>query len=162
MFKKSFIAVSFIFCIAVSGMYGYGIGVQFDGVPSDHGTSYGPSIAFKLDDIPLYFAVNLRIKDERVTIGATADWWYMNEPINEIPHLRWFWGFGAYGLASFGDPGAFALGGRIPVGLNAFFQDGFIEPYLQIAPSVGLILMPDVEFPDWFVPVSIGVRFWVK
>ena len=158
--RKVLFAAVLIAILSVSGAFAFGIGVQFDGGPSSAGLGYGPSVTFKLDELPVVFAANLGIRDNTVSLGLTGDWWMFDKQIDSSLPVKWFFGYGFYGHLGFGNDLNLSLGGRLPIGLNAFFADGFVEPYLQVAPSIGIVLSPSVEFPDWSIPVSVGVRFW--
>ena len=160
MFKKYLLLIGLILFINVSGAFAYGIGLQIDGDP--YGGGMGPAVTFKLDKYPIVFAASVDVTADYFSMGITGDWWLFNKPIDDSIPVKWFLGYGFFGNIGMGDPFAFIAGGRLPVGLNAFFQNGFIEPFLQIAPSVGIKFAPDFHFPEWFVPVSFGVRFWFE
>lgn len=159
--KHKIIALaSLIMCASVSGAFAFGIGLQIDGGLSQAGSGFGPSVTFKLDEYPVVFAVNLDVTEENFSLGLTGDWWLFNKEIDSSFPVKWFFGYGFFARIGLGDPSALAVGGRLPLGINAFFNDGFIEPYLLIAPSAGIAFAPEFHFPEWYLPVSLGVRFW--
>lgn len=148
--------------ISVPSLFAYGIGLQFDGRAGGAGFEFGPSVTFKLDSYPIIFAANLSIHNGNFGLGLTGDYWLFNKKIVDDLPVMWFFGYGAYVGLGLGDELYLSAGGRLPVGINAFFKKGFIEPYIQIAPSIGLVVSPEIDFPDWFIPASIGVRLWFK
>jgi len=159
-YMKILVLTAVLMIVSVSGAFAFGIGLQLDGGPSGSGNSFGPSVTFKLDKYPVVFAANLDVTDEYFSLGLTGDWWMFNKQIDSSLPVKWFFGYGFFGRIGLGDPFALVAGGRLPVGINAFFNDGFIEPYLQIAPSLGIQFSPKFHLPEWYLPVSLGVRFW--
>ncbi len=123
---------------------------------SQSGTG-GAAITFKLDNVPCVFAVDASFSSHYFRVGATADWWALNDTI--VGPLKWFVGGGLYGSFIGGDYFGGALGVRLPIGLNAFFAKDVIEPYVQIAPSFGMEIYDGFRF-DWFIPINLGIRFW--
>ena len=86
-----------------------------------------------------------------------VDWWALNIPLGERFNL--YGGLGVYG-GIFTSPFSFEAGGRVPLGVNAFFLDNFIEGYVQAVPSVGF------KFGDGgglavFVPINLGLRIYL-
>lgn len=78
-----------------------------------------------------------------------------------VEFLSFFLSAGAYMQIMTGDADdTFVLGGRIPVGLQAFLLDGKIEIFLEIVPTVKL-LPTILAFDDWqgflgfTVPLSV-------
>lgn len=89
----------------------------------------------------------------------TADKWLYNS--NIIGPLNWYIGIGGYVDFGFGNYTWFSGGVRVPIGLNAFFAGNVLEPYLEIAPSLGLgFHNGGLSFPDWGFPVNLGIRIW--
>ena len=86
-----------------------------------------------------------------------ADWWALNVPLGERFGL--YAGVGVYG-GLFVSPFSFEVGGRVPIGVNAFFLDNFIEGYVQAGPSVGF------EFGDSgglavFAPINLARKKFI-
>ena len=67
-------------------------------------------------------------------------------------------GFGA--TVGIGDPLILAGSVRAPIGINAFFADGLIEPYLQIVPQFQLAILPNVSSNGIVCGANAGIRFW--
>ncbi len=159
--NKKVLLLTVLLSVSISAsVFAYGIGLQLDAGFAEGKTGLGPAVTFKLDEFPMVFAVNLDVTENYFSLGVTADWWFFNNQIAESLPLKWYVGYGLFTRIGLGEPGAFIAGGRLPVGINAFLADGFFEPFLQIAPSVGIAFAPSFHFPEWFVPVSLGGRFW--
>jgi hypothetical protein len=43
-----------------------------------------------------------------------------------------------------------------------FIAKGVFEPFIQIAPSFGIRIIPKLDAEDLFFPISIGFRVWFK
>jgi hypothetical protein len=141
----------------------FGIGLQLDGNYGYSGTAGGVSVAFKLDDVPFYFAANVSASQYYgFGAGLTGDYWFFDETITKELPLKWFFGVGFYGGFYSGKGTSLSLGVRLPIGINAFFADNVIEPYLMLAPQLGVALGDNWHFPDWSFPLALGVRFWIK
>lgn len=140
-----------------TSLFSFGIGIQ-GGADIGESSVGGLAITFKLDTQPWVFAANAQISSNLFGIGLSADNWLINDTI--VGPLKWFIGWGLYGnvLITTNDVG-FGAGARLPVGLNMNLVDGFIEPYLQIAPSIGFSAYKNFGF-NWFIPINLGIRFW--
>ncbi len=147
---------------ASTGLFAFGIGLQLNG---NAGEVFAPGVAvtFKVDSIPLVFAANYFAGDT-TTVGLTGDYWGLNRKlvsIGRVP-LNWFFGIGFFANAVFADEFSMTGGMRLPLGLNMFLLDGFMEPFLQIAPSFGLTFIPSIGADRPFFPISAGFRLWFK
>lgn len=130
-------------------IFAFGIGLQLN-------SDVSASLTFKTDQVPLIFAV----QGSTEGFGISGDYWVLNKTIMSEYPVKWFWGYGGYANLNLSDSSVgFALGARLPIGINASFADGFVEPYLQVVPSLGVSISP-FYLPDWGIPVSLGVRLW--
>lgn len=156
--KKILIVAALLMVVCVGGAFAWGIGVQGGG---GYPGQADLAITFKLDSVPFVFATNLNFVGG-LGIGLTGDYWFLND--NIVGPLNWFLGAGAGISIGFQDPFSLGLEARLPIGLNMYFLDGFIEPYIQAVPSVRLQLLPKFigEFPDDVLRFAgnIGIRFW--
>lgn len=158
-----------VFIVAGSTqLFSFGLGLQGN---FNAGEVFAPGIAItmKFEEVPLYFAVNWRIEDKVQTVGMTADYWALNKQIVQIGDapLNWFFGLGAFCNLTFDqndNAEAFrpSLGLRVPVGLNMYLADGVIEPFVQVAPSFGVHLIPSIGADNVYWPISLGFRVWFK
>lgn len=152
--KKIFIVAALLMVVCVGGAFAWGIGIQGGGGFPDYGNA---AITFKLDTVPFVFATNFTFRDG-FGVGLTGDYWFLND--NIVGPLNWFIGAGAgISLGGFNDNLILGLEGRLPIGLNMYLVDGFIEPYVQVVPSVGLNVLPGIGL-RWGFAGNIGIRFW--
>lgn len=152
--KKILIVAALLMVVCVGGAFAWGIGIQGGGGYPDYGNA---AITFKLDTVPFVFATNFTFRDG-FGVGLTGDYWFLND--NIVGPLNWFIGAGAgISLGGFNDNLILGLEGRLPIGLNMYLVDGFIEPYVQVVPSVGLNVLPEIGL-RWGVTGNIGIRFW--
>jgi len=160
--KKIIVMMATLMLVAATGAFAFGVGLQFNG---NAGDVFEPGVAltFKVDSIPLIFAVNWVIADD-TAIGLTGDYWIVNKKLTNLGSstLNWFIGVGFFTNMVFADEFVFNGGVRVPVGLNMFIADGFFEPFVQVAPSFGLEFVPSLGTTKPFFPISAGFRMWFK
>ena len=143
------IASASTFAIGIGGAGTYGWG-------TDDGIS-GGFLTLKLDDLPLLgIDVASGSGSSYLRVGATADWWQLNENLSGI--FNWYWGLGGYGRVTLANSPSFAIGARLPIGLNAFILDP-LELFLEAAPAVGVSIGSNIGL-DWGVQGALGFRFW--
>lgn len=161
--KKLIIMIAALMLLAATGAFAFGIGLQFNGNANDLSNELGPAVTFKVDSIPLIWAVSWYIGDD-TAIGLTGDYWIVNNKITNLGKapLNWFIGVGFFANFLFADEFEFSGGLRVPVGLNMFLADGFFEPFIQIAPSFGLTFVPSLGTTSPFFPIAAGFRMWFK
>lgn len=157
--------VAFVLCLflAVTGVFSLGFGVQggasvniMRGGDVGLGGSGDAALTLRLSqDSPFVFG--LGGYDSFRSFNLFVDWWMLNFPVGE--RFNFYAGLGAYGGIAL-SPFAFEVGGRVPVGVNAFFLDGFLEGYVQATPSVGFGL-GDSGGLAAFVPITLGIRVWL-
>lgn len=153
--KKIVLVTVFSLIIGTTSLSAVGIGIQ-GGINVGPSTGGGLSVTFKLNN-PWVFAVNLSLGDS-IGVGVSADQWVLNNTI--VGPLKWFVGWGLYGNLVIGDNFGFGGGARIPLGLNMYFANGFIEPYIQLAVGLGVSFFDNLSF-DWSIPINLGIRFWL-
>ena len=151
---KKLIAVMVLgILIGTASIFAFGIGVQGGGGVSGGSGIGGAALTFKLDTAPWVFAVDWNL----ARIGISADQWFLNKPF--ASPFNFYVGWGVYVGMGLGRGNLLAVGGRIPIGINAFFLDGMLEPYFQIVPSIGVSAIPGIDL-DWGVAANLGFRFW--
>ncbi|HKL85682.1 MAG TPA: hypothetical protein VJ861_05065 [Treponemataceae bacterium] len=160
--KKIMCLISVLFIFSATGLFAFGVGLQFNG---NAGKVFNPGVALtaKFDGIPLVFAGNWYAGDN-TSIGITGDYWVVNNSLGNLGKvsIMGFFGVGFYTNMFFGDEFQITGGFRIPFGLNTFLANGFFEPFLMIAPSFGLRFIPSFGTSNIFFPVSAGFRMWFK
>lgn len=151
---KKLIAVMVLgILIGTTSIFAFGIGIQ--GGPTIGGNGWNPNAAltFKLDSSPWVFAIDWW---GGASIALSADQWLLNKTFAKP--FNFFLGWGLYvGLATGGN--MLSAGARLPIGINAFFLNGMLEPYFQIVPSVGLSVIPGFS-TGWGVGANLGLRLW--
>ncbi len=161
--RKVLVLLAALLLLPLTGAFSFGVGLQFNG---NAGAVFepGPAITFKLDSVPLVFAVNWFIGDDTTTVGLTGDYWAINDRLGNLGSLgiNWFFGFGFFANTVFADEFGINAGMRLPLGLNAFLAKGTFEPFIQVAPSFGLNFLPSFGLSDFFFPISAGFRIWFK
>ena len=154
--KKKLIAI-LVLALVVStvSVFDFGIGVQGGGGVGGGGLA----VTFKLDQLPYVFAADLTIAGDYFFIGGTADLWMMNA--NLAGPVNYFVGGGLGASVGVGGDDLYLnVSPRVVAGLNMFFVDGFIEPYIQIAYAPNLTILPSFD-PDFVnFEAAGGIRFW--
>ena len=152
--KKIVIVAALLMVVCVGGAFAWGIGVQAGGGYPNPGNV---AVTFKLDQLPLVFASNFYIGNS-FYVGITGDYWFLNDTL--VGPLNWYIGGGlGLGFGGFDDNFALNMAARLPIGLNMFLVDNFIEPYFQVVPGLGLNFLP--SFGAGFVfDANLGIRFW--
>lgn len=164
--NKKLVLVAVLLCfVAIGSVFAFGIGVQAGGGFAYRGAGYGlgnVAVTFKLDQLPLVFAVDFGFHNDSFSIGGSGDYWFLNP--NIVGPLNWFLGAGLGLGFTIGDIFDMNVAARLPIGLNAFFIDGFLEPYLQIVPQIGLGLTSGGGHTDFGLyggfAANLGLRLW--
>lgn len=154
------IALIFLSLVGSAGLYAHAVGLQLDVAPDTSGAGYGPALTFKINGLDPVFAVNLAIRGNDFSLGITGDEWLYHETITPDLPLLWGYGIGGYVHMGFSGDSSVSMGVRFPLFLDAYFREGTLEPFIQIAPSVGIVVAPEFRLPDWSIPFSIGLRYW--
>ena len=91
-------------------------------------------------------------------IGLTGDYWISNANL-EGP-LNYFVGVGFGATVGFDKDIILSGAARLPVGINMFFADGVVEPYIQIVPQLPVQILPSIAVGNFSVDAAAGIRFW--
>ena len=110
-------------------------------------------LTFHIPQVPLMFGLGV---ENPFAIAATVDYWAAHG--NVVSILSWYAGVGLYLSLDVGGGNA-AFGGRIPIGLQAWPLRDVLELFLEIAPAVGVVLIP-TGF-DWHLQGAVGLRIWL-
>jgi hypothetical protein len=156
--KKIGILVVLLLVFSVTGAFSFGIGIQGGW---DNTMPANFAITFKQNNSPLTFAGNYYLDPGNYfALGLTVDYWLFNPQITNW--LRWYVGVGAGASVGFGDEFSFGIAGRVPIGLNAFFLNDVLEPYIQVVPKIGVGFVPTISFAPIGVEATAGLRVWFK
>ncbi len=111
-------------------------------------------ITFHVPQVPLMFGIGVQ---NPFAIAATVDYWAAHGTITSI--FAWYAGVGGYLSFDVAPGGTVTAGGRIPVGLQAWPFGRVVEIFFEIAPAVGVTLVP-TGF-DWHLQGAVGLRVWL-
>jgi len=159
--NKRIALIIIILFLGLTKSFPMGIGIQGN---YNAGEVFAPGVAltFKLDQTPLYYALNWNISENNVNLGATADYWLINHNLTNISGnpLNLHLGVGAFLNLGFGKEFNMSTGLRVPVGVNMYLAEGRFEPFLELAPSFGLRFLPQLAIDRAFFPIHLGFRIW--
>jgi hypothetical protein len=157
--KKIALIATTLFVFASVEAFSFGIGLRGN---FGWGNIYGGGLLFSPND-QTHFGVNYYIGEETFHLGVTGDFWLLKTPLTYVGsgELDFYVGPGFYvqlGVPKDGDSG-FALGLRVPVGLDLYFD--IFDVFLEIAPQVGVSFLPNPGlYGNWF-NAAVGFRFWL-
>ena len=156
--KKIVLLVIVITLLASTGAFaatsGFGIGVEWSagllgGLPNS------ALVTIKAHQLPFVLGIGAQIGARTFNLGATLDWWLYQTHL--IGALDLYVGPGLYlGVGN----GYFALGGRIPVGLQIWPIGKVLELFLEIAPAMEFVGPGQISFPNLDLQAGVGFRFW--
>ncbi len=110
-------------------------------------------LTFHFPQVPLMFGIGVQ---NPFAIAITADYWAAHG--NLVSILSWYAGVGLYASLDFNGGNA-AIGGRVPIGLQLWPIGNVLEIFVEIAPAVGVVLVP-TGF-DWHLQGAVGLRIWL-
>ncbi len=154
--KKKIIAV-LVLALVVSTVSVFALGIGIQG-GAGYNIPGNVAVTFKVDQSPLVFAGNFVFNKDYTVIGLTGDYWISNA--NLAGPVNYFVGVGFGATVGFADSIILSGAARLPVGINMFFADGVVEPYLQIVPQFGVSILPTVNVGGFGVDAAAGIRFW--
>jgi len=165
---KKFLVLCVVMCGLGTAVYaaqgadkssGTGIGAVFSG--GWGGAGYGSlGLSLKPASTPLYFGIGLRIKGDYFGMSVSADIRFIDDLLPlEGAKLYWFLAGGAYGHLAFGSDMGLAAGARLPIGIDWRPSPKF-DLALAIVPSLGLAVLPDIDFPYYGFDGELCLRYW--
>ena len=139
----------------------FGIGAELTTI--NFGTA-GAMLTVHFPSVPLYFGFGGNFVggvSGRPELTATVDYWLLHNPIGG-GFFSWYLGIGGYGVLAF-NPGWFALGARLPVGLQMWPLDNErLEIFLELAPAWVPVTSSGFEPARFQAQVALGFRFWLE
>jgi len=135
---------------------GSGLAIGGEGALYFGGTGGLPMAAMlslHLPQFPLMLGIGV---SNAPAFGLTADYWAAHGNLTSI--FAWYAGVGGYLSANLGSSATISAGGRFPIGLQVWPVGQVLEVFLEVAPAVGIILVP-TGF-DWHLQGAVGLRFW--
>ena len=176
--KKKILVFAVILCIfTITQVHSLGIGAQanFYTEVGENGM-YAPGFSLLLSPSDkFHIAANYYIEREASSIiGFTADWAPVCIPLLGSAQTlvgnsgNWSFNF-TLGVGGFfnikiyeSEKDVTVTGGvRIPVGVNLLLGKNF-EIFTHVAPSFGLNFVPEFDLSNFFFPVAVGARIWLR
>ncbi|GHU09018.1 hypothetical protein FACS1894151_05980 [Spirochaetia bacterium] len=157
---KKIVAVCVIgLALCVSGAFaqhsnGFGIGVQ-----GGYSSGIGGGLTLHIPSIPIFWTIDVNSS----WLGVAGDYYLFDSSLVKEVGLGWYLGVGGFVDLGFWDRDhvLIAAGARLPIGLS-WQPIKLLEIYLQVVPSLGLQISPDVRFwNDWW-GANLGLRFWLS
>ncbi|MBU8914245.1 MAG: hypothetical protein KOO61_09505 [Spirochaetales bacterium] len=151
--KIVIIALILMVTLAVGGfanMYGVGAAFSLDalgGLPSS------AMLSLKVPQLPIMWGVGAQLGGGTFNLAVTADWWLFQQ--NLVSFIGLYVGPGLY----ISLPSNFEIGGRIPIGLNAYPLD-FLEIFAELAVAHPFWTEGGLTIPSLRLQAAFGFRFW--
>ena len=141
---------------------GTGVGLVASSNYGSAGFGSQIGLSLKLRQVPLYWGLRLALNSSYLALGATADQYFTDAGLirQGAFKLDWFLGLGGYANLSLASTPGASVGARLPIGLSWHITNQF-ELWLDVAPSLGVSVVPSFNFPDWSVPGELGFRVWL-
>ncbi|MFP3960644.1 MAG: hypothetical protein ACLFUX_10785 [Spirochaetaceae bacterium] len=152
--KMVVLVLALLMATAVAGFGAtWGVGASF-GIDALGGLPNQAMLSVKVPQLPVLWGLGLQVGENEANLGLTADWWLYTTNLFSFVNL--YVGPGLY--AALPDP--LELGGRVPIGINAYPVEVF-EVFFEVAPA--MVLVSDrsgITIPDFAVQGAFGFRFW--
>jgi len=146
------------------GLVGQG-GFAWDGFAGSGGAAF----SLKAPRLPIYWGINLDIRQHGFGLGVTGDSYIIDETIVSKTNFGWFMGLGVYAsFYSYNYQSTYWTsirgGARVPIGIYVLPVD-FLELFFDLAPSLGVgFYFGDYDdafhFPEGGIGADFGIRFW--
>ncbi len=147
------IAAVLLIAVSVAGFsQTFGIGGAFS-LDAVGGLPSGAMLSLKVPAFPVVWGLGLQLGNNQFNLGLTADWWLFTT--NLVSFINLYVGPGLY-LAL---PQPFEIGGRVPIGLNAYPLD-VLELFLEFAPTLVFVSNRGIAIPSFSLQGAFGFRFW--
>ena len=155
--KKIIVLSALLLVLSAASVFSLGIGLRGNyGFGDRFGASLFISPGKKAGMGGAHFGINYWINKDAVSFGGTMDYWLFNP--NITGPLNFYLGAGLFASISFGDPLALVAGLRVPIGLDLNFDR--VDVFLEVAPQIGLSLLPTIGLNNGWGTAAVGVRFW--
>ncbi|NCN05964.1 MAG: hypothetical protein GW949_10080 [Spirochaetales bacterium] len=151
--KLPIIYLFVLLAIGSANLFGFGIGLSGGGTLGSGIPGTNLMLQFKPDESRFLFGLGADFQQD-IALGVSADYWFRNDPLVDI--IQWYLGAGLYGGLRTGSNPEFVIAGRLPIGLNMYLLDNFLELFLEAAPTVGV----GTKIPAIGVQIGLGFRLW--
>lgn len=130
----------------------FGVGGAF-AIDALGGLPNSAMLSIKVPQLPILWGVGAQLGGGTFNLAMTADWWLYET--NLISFIGLYVGPGLYLRL----PDNFEIGGRIPVGLNAFPLE-FLELFAELAVAHPFWSEGGLVIPSFRLQGAFGFRFW--
>ena len=121
--------------------------------------SWGGRFVFHLPRVPLYFGLGGYVNAGTFGFDLTADYWVNHGHLGGV--FDYYIGVGGY-LGLNADPFSFALGARIPLGIQAWILgNDLLEIFFEIAPAWIPLTSGGFSALSFVVQPALGFRIWL-
>jgi opacity protein-like surface antigen len=117
------------------------------------------ALSLKIPNVPIFWGANFSFSSNHFSLGVFGDKYFIERVLVSDIGLHWYVGVGAWVNLGFGDASDLSAGARLPIGLSWHMLD-FLELFMDVAPSLGIKIIPEIYFPAGGWPIELGVRFW--
>jgi hypothetical protein len=119
---------------------------------------WGGRFLFHIPNVPLYFAIGGIAEQNGLSLDFTMDYWFSRTRLTRM--LDYYIGIGGYLALATANQFTFALGARLPIGLQIWPVGNVLEFFLEVAP-VWIPISSSGASPLTFgVQPAIGFRIW--
>ncbi|MGO9410855.1 MAG: hypothetical protein ACLQCB_08890 [Spirochaetia bacterium] len=119
---------------------------------------WGGRFVFHIPRVPLYFGVGGVIEQNGSAFDFTMDYWFTHGRLSGI--LDYYVGIGGYLALGTGNMSSFALGARLPIGLQIWPVGNVLELFLEVAPAWIPISGSGTSPLTFEVQPALGFRLW--
>jgi len=117
----------------------------------------GGMLCLHIPKVPLYIGIGADFYPD-LSLALTLDYWLLHNHIASI--FEWYLGLGLYGALAF-DPSYFAVGARLPIGLQAWvLKNELLEVFLEVAPAWVPVTSNGFEAGNFYAQCALGFRLW--
>lgn len=153
--KKIVIIALILMAVLAVGAFAdtFGVGAAWS-LSALGGLPNAAMLSVKIPQLPIVWGLAAQFGTGDFNLGMTADWWLYQQ--NLVSFIGLYVGPGLYMSL----PQPFEIGGRVPIGLNAFPLD-FLELFVEVAPALMFFSSDSgVTIPNFRVQGAVGLRFW--
>lgn len=152
--KKIVLIVLVVLVLAAVGASAqtWGVGVAAGIQPLGGLPGQNVLLSLKAPQLPVLWGIGLQLSEGDFGLGMTADWWLFNQNLFSFVNL--YVGPGLYVALP-----NFELGGRVPIGLNAYPVE-VLELFLEFAPTWAPITGAGIDTTNFGLQGAFGLRFW--
>ncbi len=120
--------------------------------------SWGGRFVFHIPRVPLYFGVGAILEQNNFAVDFTMDYWFTHGRL--VRPLDYYVGIGGYLALATSSQFSFALGARLPIGLQVWPLGNVLELFLEVAPAWIPISSTGITALSFEVQPAIGFRIW--